>query len=125
MLLTDTEGACSPLVKIRLARLSVEPELGLRCEVIEHFSHQVPEQPGLPALQMELGENILQRIVSVIQKFPILNGMGINVVGRSGGCGTHPGGNFGSDHASGTGPCPDRTAEIREERDYGKESSDL
>ena len=77
VLFADPDGICFPLVKISLPGFGVEPELGLRCEVIEHFSHQMSAQSRLIALQMKLGENVLQRIVSVIQKLTILNGVSL------------------------------------------------
>ena len=61
--------------------------MGLGCKIIENDPHEMPTQTRLISLQMELGENVLQRIVSVIPEFPMLNGVGINVVGRSGRCG--------------------------------------
>ena len=59
VLLTNTDGTCPPLVKIRLSGLGVELELSLRCEIIECDLHELPTKSGLIALQMELGENIL------------------------------------------------------------------
>ena len=63
MLLTDTDGPCLPLVKIRLSGISMKPELSLRGEFIKHNPHEMPAQTRLIPLQMELGENILQRII--------------------------------------------------------------
>ena len=42
VLLTNTDGTCPPLVKIRLSGLGVESELSLRCEIIECDPHELP-----------------------------------------------------------------------------------
>lgn len=89
VLFAEADRGRFPLVKIFLSGHGLDLQLALRCDIIDHCSHQVSTQSGLTTLQ-ELLEAIAQSELPIIGQFTIFKGMLIDIIAGIGGLNCNP-----------------------------------